>query len=94
MHRKCLWLLLWILVAGFGLSWVGVQKMLLRQSIYGTSTELEELKRNQEELQIERIQHERVLLRSGSLRTGNLFGNSADVTGVPLPGLPPEEGEQ
>ena len=72
MNRKSLWILLWVTVAGFSLSWLGVQSLLLRQSSFKGESELSELKRVFEEHSIRRVGLELSLSRTG-FENGNRY---------------------
>lgn len=92
MSRKSLWLLLWVMVAGFGMSWIGIQKMILKQDAFRESDQLKEARRLHEELQIEQIGLESGLTQSMRLEATGIslihFGNSfADPAVSPRTGV-------
>lgn len=95
MSRKSLWMLLWVVVAGFGMSWVGIQKMVLKREAYKGEDQLKETRRLHEELQIEKILLESVLvreMRQAELRDALvLVGNSFSEQGVPTLGNSEEQ---
>ena len=89
MNRKSLWILLWVVVVGFGMSWVGIQKMILKRDVYKSGDHLKETRRLHEELLIEKIRLESALVRS--MRKAEMVedldqvGNSLNEPGVPTP---------
>ena len=80
MNRKSLWILLWVTVSGFGLSWLGVQNLLLRQSFFSGKSQLSELERVNEEHSIRRVKLELILSKTGfeneNLNSLAYWGNS------------------
>ena len=89
MNRKSLWILLWVVVVGFGMSWVGIQKMILKRDVYKSGDHLKETRRLHEELLIEKIRLESALVRSmQQAEMGEALipvGNSLNDSGVPTP---------
>lgn len=89
MNRKSLWILLWVVVVGFGMSWVGIQKMILKRDVYKNGGHLKETRRLHEELLIEKIRLESALVRS--MRQAEMgealipVGNSLNDPGVLAP---------
>ncbi|MBA4684629.1 MAG: hypothetical protein H2076_06530 [Planctomycetes bacterium] len=89
MNRKSLWILLWVVVVGFGMSWVGIQKMILKRDVYKNGDHLKETRRLHEELLIEKIRLESALVRS--MRQAEMgealipVGNSLNDPGVLAP---------